>query len=70
MRRREGRGGQSAIELSLVLVVGILALVAMWGLMKEAIMGRWKESADTFSFGLQYERQGQPGATVCNPPPC
>ena len=68
MRRRSG---QSTIELCFALVVAILALVAMWPLTRDAIIGRWKAVGDTFSFGLQYE----PGVTQCfgatgNPEPC
>ena len=50
------RTGQSTIELAFVLVVAILALVAMWPLLKDAIAGRWKSAADVFSFGLQFDK--------------
>ena len=53
--RRGGLRGQSTIELALALVAAICALVAMWPLLRDAMAGRWKASADVFSFGLQWE---------------
>ena len=56
----ELRRGQSTLELCFLLVVAILALTAMWPLLRDAISSRFKSTADTFSFGLQFE----PNVTV------
>lgn len=56
------RRGQSTLELCLVLVIAILALTAMWPLLRDAVAARFRSTADTFSFGLQFE----PGVTQCS----
>ena len=61
MRRR----GQSTIEMALVLVTAIAALIAMWPLLRDAIIGRWKTSAETFSYGLQWEEGFGRGTSTC-----
>jgi len=43
-----------------LIVLIILVLLAMSGYFTRAFNGRWKQSADSFGYGLQYE----PGQTV------
>ncbi len=63
-----GQRGQSAIELALLLVLSIAALVTMWPLLRNAVGSRFRSTADSFSYGLQYDpettriRGCQPGA--------
>jgi hypothetical protein len=44
----------SLIEYSTVIVVLVAALLGMQVFLKRAISGRWRQSADTFGFGRQY----------------
>lgn len=50
-----GRRGQTAIELGLLLVIAVAAFVAMWGVLRNAIAGRFRQTGDSFSYGLQYD---------------
>ena len=49
-----GRAGQSIIETSLLMLVVVLALVTMFGFLRNAVSHRLKGGADTFGHGLLY----------------
>ena len=50
----------STLEYSLLIAVAIAALITMSVYIKRAVSGRFKDTADSFGFGRQYE----PGVTV------
>ncbi|MBI4322873.1 MAG: hypothetical protein HY596_01210 [Candidatus Omnitrophica bacterium] len=54
------RGGQTAVEYAVLIVVVVAALLAMAVYAKRALTGKWREVGDTFGYGRQYE----PGATA------
>ncbi|MCM8800169.1 MAG: hypothetical protein NC900_05540 [Candidatus Omnitrophica bacterium] len=45
----------SILEYALLIVIVVGALVAMQLYLKRSIAGYWRESIDTFGFGMQYE---------------
>jgi len=45
----------SIIEYSLLLAVVVAAILGMQIYLKRAISGRWREAADTFGYGRQYD---------------
>ena len=45
----------SIIEYSLILAVVVAAILGMQIYLKRAISGRWREAADTFGYGRQYD---------------
>lgn len=51
--------GFTTVELCILLIVTILAFAAIRRPLVSAIAGRWKQTADIFGHGLQYE----PGVT-------
>jgi len=65
-----GRRGGFTIEYAMLTVIVTAALLGMAFYLQRGLAGRWRESADTFGFGRQYE----PGKTVISestttPPP-
>ena len=59
-RRIPNCDGSSAVEYAVLIVVAIAVLVGMSLYVKHAMSGRWRNMADQFGFGRQYE----PGKTV------
>lgn len=57
--QKEKRGAFS-IEYAVLIAIVIAALLGMQIFIKRSIMGRWRQAADTFGAGKQYE----PGVTV------
>ena len=55
------RRGFSTIEYSVMIAIVVASLIGMSVYTKRAIMGKWREAADTFGFGRQYE----PKVTKC-----
>jgi len=55
--RRSKNAGQAALELCVFLVVAIMAVLAMKLVMKGALLGRFRSTANAFGHGLQYEPQ-------------
>jgi len=53
MRRRYMRG-MSTLEYTMILVIAAAALIGIEIYVKRAICGRWRQAADTFGFGRQY----------------
>ena len=51
--------GSLFIEYVCLIAIVVGAVLAMSAYFKSAICGRWKQSADSFGYGLQYE----PGKT-------
>lgn len=51
--------GFSAIEYAFLIAIVVAGLIGMSVYTKRAIMGKWREAADTFGFGRQYD----PGVT-------
>jgi Flp pilus assembly pilin Flp len=47
--------GFLAIEYAVLIAIIVAALIAMQGYIRKAISGRWRESADSIGFGMQYE---------------
>jgi len=54
------RKGLLAIEYCVLLAVLIAVFIGMKFFIKRSIMGKWRENADTFGHGRQYE----PGITI------
>lgn len=50
--RMLGRRAQSAVEYMMILAVGIMALVSMFGPIRDAFMHRMKGGADGVGLGL------------------
>jgi Flp pilus assembly pilin Flp len=56
MRRKNRRSlAQSILEYTVVMIVVVAALIAMFGFLKRHLQAKWQESADTFGQGRQYE---------------
>lgn len=47
--------GNLILEYSVLIAIVIAALVCMQVYLKRAICGRWRQSADVFGSGRQYE---------------
>lgn len=47
--------GTHVIEYSLVLAAVVAAIIGVQIYLKRAISGRWRQAADTFGYGRQYE---------------
>ncbi len=47
------------IEYALLVAIVAAAFIAMAGYIKGSVCGAWKDNADSFGYGLQYE----PGVT-------
>ena len=47
--------GASIIEYSLIVAVVVAAILGMQIYFKRAICGRWRQAADTFGYGRQYD---------------
>lgn len=47
--------GLSMIEYSMVIAIVTAALLAIGTYYKRAINGRWRQDADSFGFGRQYD---------------
>jgi Flp pilus assembly pilin Flp len=45
----------SVIEYALVVAVVIAALLGIQVYVKRAVCGRWRQAADTFGYGRQYD---------------
>ncbi len=45
----------SAVEYSLIVAVVVAALLGMQVYVKRAVSGRWRQAADTFGYGRQYD---------------
>jgi len=50
----------SIIEYSLILAVVVAAILGMQIYLKRAISGRWRQAADTFGYGRQYDPKYDP----------
>jgi len=46
--------GISFIEYTMLIAIVVAALVGIQIYLKRAICGRWRQAADTFGFGRQY----------------
>lgn len=55
MYKKCSNKAMSIIEYSMVVAVVVAALVGMQIYIKRAISGRWRQAADTFGFGRQYD---------------
>ncbi len=53
--------GISVIEYSLIVAVAVAALLGMSIYVKRAISGRWRQAADTFGHGRQYDVKSEQG---------
>ncbi|MBU3934118.1 MAG: hypothetical protein KKH11_05585 [Candidatus Omnitrophica bacterium] len=53
------RKGSLAIEYAVLVAIVVVALLGMQVYIRRALCGRWREAADTFGHGRQYE----PGVT-------
>lgn len=48
------RKGAYTVEYGILIVIMIAALVGISVYMKRAIIGKWREAADSIGFGRQY----------------
>jgi hypothetical protein len=60
----QGKRGTATIEYAFLMFLIVLIFLAMSGYITRAFNSRWKQSADTIGYGLQYE----PGNTVITYP--
>jgi len=51
---KKGSKAISILEYSLIVAVATSALLGMSVYLKRAISGRWRQAADTFGYGRQY----------------
>ncbi len=58
--RRRFINGISVIEYSLIVAVAVTALLGMSVYVKRAVCGRWRQAADTFGYGRQYDMKSDP----------
>ena len=56
--------GVTVIEYAVLLAAMVAALVAMQTPLRRAISGRWRQAADVFGDGRQYEPQGARATVV------
>jgi len=47
--------GSAIVEYALVIAAVAVALIGMSVYLKRAVCGKWKQSADTFGYGRQYD---------------
>jgi Flp pilus assembly pilin Flp len=47
-----------SLEYAILIAVVVAALVGMSAYVKRTISGKWREAADTFGFGRQYDAYG------------
>lgn len=57
---RHLRHGAFSIEYAVLVVVVVAAVVGMAVYLKRAFSGRWRDAADTFGHGRQYEPPARP----------
>lgn len=55
MKNQNNNLGQSIIEYLIVIVIVVAALLAMTGLLKRKVQANFRESADAFGEGRQFE---------------
>lgn len=61
--KMRSRRGVTAIEYSLLLAVVVAGIVGAQIYLKRAISGRWRQAADTFGYGRQYDPKDDPSYT-------
>ncbi|MGD9014683.1 MAG: hypothetical protein PVI33_01475 [Candidatus Omnitrophota bacterium] len=54
----------SVIEYSFLIAVIVAALLGIQTYLKRAVSARWRQSADTFGFGRQYELDRSEGSLI------
>ena len=47
--------GSNMLEYSLVITILVAALLGIQIYLKRAVIGRWRQAADTFGYGRQYD---------------
>lgn len=52
------RRGMTTLEYAVVILAVAVALLAMQNYLKRAVSSKWREAADSFGNGRQYESQG------------
>lgn len=50
------RRGQSTLEWVLLMAIMLAALLGAQRFLKASLMGQWRQTADTFGHGRQYDR--------------
>ena len=50
------QGGFSVIEYAVLIAVLVAALIGTSIYLKRSISGKWREVADTFGYGRQYQK--------------
>jgi len=58
------RAGMSILEYTLLISVFLGALLAVQVLLRRAISYKWRESADSFGMGRQYEPTGNKATVI------
>lgn len=62
----ENNKGISILEYAILIAVILLALLATQDYLRRAISYKWRECADVFGGGAQYESQGAKATQVIN----
>jgi hypothetical protein len=58
------RAGMSIMEYSMLLVALVAALLSVQVALKRVIAYKWRDAADSFGLGRQYETDGSKATTV------
>jgi hypothetical protein len=66
-KNTQGQRGSLFVEYAAFIVAFVAAFVIMAPLLMRAICGRWRESADSYGYGLQYQPKDSTwtGGTEC-----
>jgi hypothetical protein len=59
-----GRAGMGILEYSILLVALVAALLSVQVHLKRVIAYKWRDAADAFGLGRQYETDGSKATTV------
>ena len=61
--RLNNRRGLSSLEYAILMIAMVAALFAAQNALRRAVSGQWRQAADSFGDGRQYE----PGVTTITP---
>ncbi|MDD5019646.1 MAG: hypothetical protein PHH75_04630 [Candidatus Omnitrophica bacterium] len=61
---RRSRAGMSVLEYSLLIAAILAALLSVQVYLRRAISYKWRDAADSFGLGRQYETDGSKATTV------
>lgn len=52
----EKRKGFSALEYAVLVMIIVSGLIAMSAYLRRSLCGKWRQAADSFGFGRQYDK--------------